>query len=82
MNYNIIPTREFEEDFKKLDKNFQFQIKNKFEKVAENPIRYKHLHYAFAGKCRIRVGKLRVIFSYNIDKKELYLEQIVFGHHY
>ena len=82
MSYKIIPTKEFEKDFKKLDKHFQIQIKNKFEEVAQYPKRYKHLHYDFKGSCRIRIGKLRIIYSYDVQKQELYLEQIVFGHNY
>lgn len=82
MSYKIVPTKEFEKDFKKLDKNLQIQIKDKFEKVAENVERYKHLRFDFKGSCRIRIGKLRVIFSYDISRQELYLEQIVFGHKY
>jgi len=56
--------------------------KDKFEEVAQNPERYKHLHYDFKGSCRIRIGKLRIIYSYDVQKQELYLEQIVFGHNY
>ena len=82
MNYKILPTKEFERDFKKLDLHFQSQIKEKIEEVAENPIRYKHLHYDLNKFCRIRIGKLRVIFRYDIQKQELYLEKIVFGHKY
>ena len=82
MNYKILPTREFEKEFKKLDKNFQSQIKNKFEKVAKNPERYKHLHFDLNKFCRIRIGKLRVIFRYDVQKQELYLEKIIFGHKY
>ena len=82
MSYKILPTKEFSKDFKKLDSFFQNRVKKKIEEVAENPERYKHLHYDLKGSCRIRVGKLRVIFSYNIDKKELYPEKIVFGHKY
>ena len=37
MSYKILPTKEFERDFNKLDKHLQTQIKEKFEKVAENP---------------------------------------------
>jgi len=48
----------------------------------ENPERYKHMHYDFSGSCRIRIGKLRIIFSYSAAKQELYLEKIVFGHKY
>ncbi len=82
MSYKILPTKEFEKDLNKLDKNFQERIKKKIEEVAENPERYKHLHYEFKGSCRIRMGKLRIIYSYDVQKQELYLEQIIFGHHY
>lgn len=82
MSYKILPTKEFSKDFKKLDKNNQERIKKKVEEVSENPERYKHLHYDLKGSCRVWVGKLRIIFSYNKEKEELYLEKIVFGHKY
>ena len=82
MSYKILPTKEFEKDFSMLNKNFQDRIKKKMEEVAENPERYKHLHYEFKGSCRIRIGKLRVVYSYSVEKQELYLEQIIFGHKY
>lgn len=82
MIYKIIPTKQFEKDFKKLDKGFQNRIKKKINEVAENPERYKHLHYNFKGSCRLWIDKLRVIYSYNIQRQELYLEQIIFGHKY
>ena len=82
MNYRILPTKEFEKDFKNLDSNFQSRIKKKFEEVAENPERYKHMHPPLNNFCRIRIGKLRVIFRYDIQKQEIYLEKIVFGHKY
>ncbi len=78
MGYKILPTKEFSKDFKKLDQHFQDMIKSKMEEVAENPERYKHLHYDLKGSCRIRIDKLRVVFSYDIGLKELYLEKIVF----
>ena len=82
MSYKILPTKEFEREFKKIDKHFQDQIKDKFEEVAENPERYKHLHYSLNKFCRIRIGKLRIIFRYDIQKQELYLEKIVLGRRY
>ncbi len=82
MNYKILPTKEFEKDFRKLDKNFQDRIKKKFEEVAENPDRYKHLHFNLNKFCRIRIEKLRIVFRYDVQKQELYLEKIVFGHNY
>ncbi|MCG2826045.1 MAG: type II toxin-antitoxin system RelE/ParE family toxin [Thermoplasmatales archaeon] len=82
MHYKILPTKEFSKDFQRLDKNNQLQIKKKIEEAAENPGRYKHLHYDLKGSSRLRVGKIRIIFSYDENKKELYLEKIVFGHKY
>ena len=82
MTYKILPTKEFDRDFKKLASNDQIRIKKKFLEVAENPERYKHLHYDLVGSSRIWIGKLRVLFSYNENKRELYLEKIVFDHKY
>lgn len=82
MSYRIIPTREFIKDFKKIDLSIQSRIKKKIESVSLDPERYKHMSYDFSGCCRIRIGKWRIVFSYDISKKELYLEQIVFDHKY
>ena len=82
MPYKILPTKEFEKDFKKIDSFMQDRIKKKFDEVAENPARYKHLHYDLAGSCRLWIGKLRIVFSYSVEKQELYLEKIVLGHKY
>lgn len=82
MPYKILPTKEFSKDFKKVNKNLQKRIKNKVEEASEDPTHYKHLHYDLSGSCRLRIGKLRIIFSYNEDLHELYLEKIVFHHKY
>lgn len=82
MSYRILPTKEFEKDFKKLDGKLQDRIRKKIEEVAENPSRYKHLRYNFLGSCRLWIGKLRIIYSYDIQRQELYPEKIVFGHKY
>ena len=82
MPYKILPTKEFEKDFKKIELFMQERIKKKFNEVAENPERYKHMHPPLNDYCRIRIEKLRIIFSYDIEKKILYLEKVVFGHRY
>ena len=82
MIYKILPTKEFSKDFKKLDNQLRTRIKKKIEEAADEPARFKHLHYDLKGSCRLWVGKLRIIFSYNEEKQELYLENIVFGHKY
>ena len=82
MTYKILPTKEFSKDFKKLDRNIQQRIKSKIEEVSNSPENYKHLHYDLKNSCRVRIGKLRILFSYNIKLEELYLEKIVFDHNY
>ncbi len=82
MNYKILSTKEFEKDFRKLSSDLRLRIKKKFLEVAEKPERYKHLHPPLNGYCRIRIEKLRILFSYNIEKKILYLEKIIFDHDY
>jgi len=82
MTYEIKPTKEFEKDFNKVESILQKRIKKKMEEVAENPLRYKHLHYDLKGSCRIWIDKLRIIFSYDKNLSELYLEKIVFSHKY
>jgi len=81
-SYKILPTKEFSKDVKKLDKKIITQLKNKIEEIAFNPTRYKHLSYDLKDSCRIRIGKLRILFSYSEKLKELYLEKIVFDHKY
>ena len=82
MTYKILVSKTFEKDFKKLDLDIQFKIKNKFKEVSENPQRYKHMHPPMDDYCRIRIEKLRILFSYNVQKEILYLEKIIFGHKY
>ena len=82
MNYKIVPTKEFEKDFLKLDKNLQTRIIKKINEAAEDPTRYKHMKYPWNNYCRVRIEKLRVIFRYDTKKQSLYLNKIVFGHKY
>lgn len=82
MDYKILPTKEFSKDFKKLDLQWQNKVKKKVEDISQDPTRFKFLHYELSGSCRLWVGKLRIIFSYNEKKKELYLENVVLGHRY
>jgi len=82
MPYRILPTKEFEKDFKKIDSFMQERIKKKINEVAENPAGYKYLHYDLKNYCRLWIGKLRIVFKYDIEKQELYLEKIISGHNY
>jgi len=56
MPYKILPTKEFSKDFGKLDTQLQKRVKSKIEEVADEPARYKHLHYDLKGSCRLWIG--------------------------
>ena len=64
MPYKILPTKEFEKDFKNLDDSLKVRIKNKIQEVSENPFRYKPLHYDLKESCRIRIDRFRILFPY------------------
>jgi len=57
-------------------------IRDKVEEAAEDPERYKRLHYELKGSFRLRVDKLRIIYSISKQKQEMYLEKIVLRHKY
>jgi len=82
MTFRIIPTKEFIQDSKKIDSLSLKKVIRKMEEVSENPERHKRLRGPLSMFCRVRVDKLRVLFSYDIKKKELYPEKIVFKHKY
>ena len=83
MSYRILPTKQFAKDFRNLkDRKIQDAIKRKIEEVSKNPTRYKRLHYALSGSYRIRIGPYRILYSVNENKREMYLEKMVFGHRY
>jgi len=82
MNYKILPTRQFENDFKKLDFDRQLRVKEKIDEVSLDPTKYKHMKPPLQKYSRIRIGKLRILFDYNISENELYLRKIIFGHKY
>ncbi len=83
MTYKILPTKEFSKDFKRIkDTRAKQALINKIEEAANNPERFKKLHYTLRGSYRLRVMRYRIIYSIDKKKKEMYLEKIVFGHRY
>ena len=82
MTYKIFASKTFEKDFKKLNLNIRSKIKRKFREVTEDPVRYKHMSPPMNNYCRIRIEKLRILFSYDVQKEILYLEKIIFAHKY
>jgi len=81
-NYRILPTIEFSKDFSKINDYSKARIKSKIEEISKDPTRYKRLHYNLKNSSRVRIDKLRILFSYDSKKRELYLEKIIFNHDY
>ncbi|MGK0209149.1 MAG: mRNA-degrading endonuclease RelE of RelBE toxin-antitoxin system [Patescibacteria group bacterium] len=82
MNYKILPTKEFIKDYNKIHNSDQERIKNKINEVSIQPERYKHLHPPLQKYSRVKIGKLRVLFTYNTELREIYPEKIIEKHRY
>ena len=51
---------------KKKDLKIYEIVRKKMDWILDNPEhRFKHLHYDLKGSCRLWIGKLRIIFSYD-----------------
>ena len=81
MNYEVILTDSFLKDLKKLkNKTLEEQVLIKIRELEENPERNKKLQYELKDYYRIRIGKLRVL--YTIISNKVYAEALVRGHKY
>ena len=81
MKYEVILTDSFLKDLRKLrNKSLQDQILKKLLELEENPERNKRLRYELNDYYRLRIGKIRVLYSINGDK--VYIEVLVKDHRY
>lgn len=81
MTYEVILTDSFLKDLKKLkNKTLEGQVSNKLLELEEFPERNKKLMYDLKDYYRIRVGKLRIL--YTIRGNKVYVEVLVLGHKY
>ncbi|MAG91205.1 hypothetical protein CMO83_03910 [Candidatus Woesearchaeota archaeon] len=81
MNYEVVLTDSFLKDLKKLkNKALEDQVLSKLHELEEKPERNKRLHYDLKDYYRIRVGKLRIL--YTIQGSKVYVEVLVTGHKY
>ena len=68
-------------DLKKLkNKPLEEQVLSKLQELEEYPQRNKRLMYDLKDYYRIRVGKLRVL--YTIQENNVFVEVLVMGHKY
>ena len=81
MIYEVIITDSFLKDLRKLKyKTTEKQVLSKLQELEKNPERNKKLQYDLKDYYRIRVGKLRILYTVHDDK--VYVEVLVSGHKY
>ena len=81
MSYEVVLTDSFLKELNKLkSKSIEEQVLFKLQEFEENPERNKRLQYDLKNYYRIRVGKLRVL--YTILSNRVYVEVLVSGHKY
>ena len=81
MSYEVVLTDSFLKELNKLkNKSIEEQVLSKLQELEENPERNKKLQYDLKNYYRIRVGKLRVL--YTIQDNKVYVEVLVRGHKY
>ncbi len=81
MIYTVLLTDSFLKDVQKLrDKEIEKQIFDKLKELVENPDKNKRLRYDLQEYYRLRVGKLRVL--YTVEGNKITVEVLVRGHKY
>ena len=81
INIKIKTTEEFEKEFKKLTKKNKAlaeQIAKAIMKLKDNPKAGKPLSYNLKGYRSLRIGKWRIIYDIDENKKQIILRSI--GH--
>ncbi|MBI2672983.1 type II toxin-antitoxin system mRNA interferase toxin, RelE/StbE family [Candidatus Woesearchaeota archaeon] len=81
MDYEVSLTESFLRDLRKLKNSWlENQILNKLKELEQSPERNKRLKYGLKDYYRIRIGKLRILYTVKDDK--VYVEVLVKGHKY
>ena len=81
MSYEVILSDSFLKDLKKLkNKALEDQVSHKLIELEKNPERNKKLRHDLKDYRRLRIGKLRVLYTTKGDK--VYVEVLVKGHKY
>ena len=81
MSFEVILTDSFLKEIRRLkNKSLEDQILEKLKELEENPERNKKLRHDLKDYRRLRIGKLRVLYTTKGDK--VYVEVLVKGHKY
>ena len=81
MTYEVILTDSFLKDLRKLkNKLLEDQVLSKLKELENTPERNKRLKYSLKEYFRLRVGKLRIL--YTVYGNKVYIEVLVKDHRY
>jgi mRNA-degrading endonuclease RelE of RelBE toxin-antitoxin system len=81
MSYGVILTDSFLKAVRRLkNKSLEDQVLEKLRELEENSERNKKLRHDLKDYYRLRIGKLRVL--YTIKGNKVYVEVLVKGHKY
>ena len=81
MRYEVALTDSFLKDLHKLkNKALEGQVLSKLQELEEKADRNKRLQYDLKDYYRLRVGKLRILYTINSNK--VYVEVLIRGHNY
>ena len=64
---------EFDKDFSDLPQNVQRLIESKLYEMGLRLGEYPHYRLTGSTDCRFRIGDYRVIYSFNVEKNEIYV---------
>jgi len=65
--YQLFFAKEFVDDIQKLDHSVKVHLKNIYQKIGENPFRFKPLH-GDQTSFRVRIGNYRLIYRVRGDE--------------
>ena len=73
-----IASREFDEDFFRLPAHVQADVQRKLDAMGTRLGAFPHYRMTASPACRLRIGDYRVIYRFDVAKREIYL--LAIGH--
>ena len=73
-----IASREFDGDFFRLPSQIQGIVQRKIDEMGLRLNTFQHYHMTGSDRFRLRVGDYRVIYRFDLTRREIYL--IAIGH--
>ena len=73
-----IASRQFDDDFFRLPLSLQSQVQQKIDAVGFRLGTFAHFRMSGSDKYRLRVGDYRIVYRFDVGKREIYL--VAIGH--